>query len=471
MFTSPRGSVFSRVFGPFFTKLGFINIQYRRAILRCEFTGTCEKLAARELPSTPELLCLQSTLIFSALAFLLRSNQRAGGVMKTIDYLPLITKNSVRNRRRSLLTISSLAVSLCLLGVLIAMYRALFFEGEQSPAQALRLVTHNKVSLAQPLPASTEQKIQQIPGVQSVSVRQWFGGTYRDARDTRNFFARFAVRPDKLFQIYSELRIPEDQKQAFMHERTACVASRDLASKFGWNTGERIALVGDLWATNLELTLVGIFDDPDHNEVLFFNHDYLRESLPASDPNRDLIYQIMVQAQRPQDVAGISRAIDDLFANSPYPTKTESEQAFVLSFVSFLGNLKLFLLAIGGAVTFAILLVSANTLSMSIRERIREVGVLKTLGFTREMILGTLLGEAAVLALTGGVIGIALAWGLCRLISSAPTPVQQLRALSVSPLIAFLSLLVALLIGLASGMIPSMNASRKTILDSLRHMG
>src|SRR5262249_14053708 len=292
--------------------------------------------------------------------------------MKATDYLSLITRNCFRNRRRSLLTISSLAVSLCLLGLLMAMYRALFFEGEQSPAQALRLVTHNKVSLAQPLPASTEQKIQQIPGVQSVSVRQWFGGTYRDARDTRNFFARFAVRPEKLFQIYSELRIPEDQKQAFMHERTACVASRDLASKFGWNTGERIALAGDLWATNLELTLVGIFDDRDHNEVLFFNHDYLRESLPASDPNRDLIYQIMVQAQRPQDVAGISRAIDDLFANSPYPTKTESEQAFVLSFVSFLGNLKLFLLAIGGAVTFAILLVSANTLSMSIRERIRE---------------------------------------------------------------------------------------------------
>ena len=113
------------------------------------------------------------------------------------------------------------------------MYRALFFGGEQSPAQALRMVTHNKVSLAQPMPAWTEQKIQQIPGVQAVSVRQWFGGTYRDARDTRNFFARFAVRPDKLFQIQSELTIPEEQKQAFLRQRTACVASRDLANKFG----------------------------------------------------------------------------------------------------------------------------------------------------------------------------------------------------------------------------------------------
>ncbi|HKA17054.1 MAG TPA: ABC transporter permease [Blastocatellia bacterium] len=391
--------------------------------------------------------------------------------MKTVDYLPLITKNSFRNRRRSLLTISSLAVSLCLLGVLMAMSRALFFEAEQSPAQAVRLVTHNKVSLAQPMPASAEQKIQQIQGVQAVSVRQWFGGNYRDARDTRNFFARFAVRPEKLFQIQSELIIPDDQKQAFLRQRTGCVASRDLANKFGWTPGERITITGDIWAANLELTLVGIFDDPDRNEWLFFNHDYLRESLPSTDPNRDLVYQILVQADRPEDVSSVGRAIDDLFANSPYPTKTESEQAFALSFVSFLGNLKLFLLAIAGAVTFAILLVSANTLSMSIRERIREVGILKTLGFTPAMILGTLLGEAAVLALIGGAVGSAFAWVLCKLISSAPTPVQQLKTLSVTPLITSLCLFAALLIGLASGMIPSVGASRKSILDSLRHTG
>jgi len=223
--------------------------------------------------------------------------------MKVTDYLSLMTRNSFRNRRRSLLTVSSLAVSLCLLGLLMAMYRALFFGGETTPAQALRLVTHNRVSLAQPMPASSEQKIQQLPGVQAVMVRQWFGGTYRDARDTRNFFARFAVRPAKLFQIYSELGIPEDQKEAFVRQRTACVVSRELANKFGWNPGERIALAGDIWAANLELTLVGVFDDPDHNEVLFFNHDYLRESLAPSDANRDLHFQLMVQAQRPEETA------------------------------------------------------------------------------------------------------------------------------------------------------------------------
>src|SRR5881628_563475 len=155
-------------------------------------------------------------------------------------HLSLILRNSLRNRRRSILTISSMAVSLCLLGVLMAMYRALFYGGDTSPAQALRLMTHHKVSLANPLPSSYGAKIEQVPGVKSASVWQWFGGAYKDARDPRNFFARFGVDPARMFTIHPEFVMPDDAKLTFQRERTACIASRPLADKFGWKPGERI---------------------------------------------------------------------------------------------------------------------------------------------------------------------------------------------------------------------------------------
>jgi putative ABC transport system permease protein len=392
--------------------------------------------------------------------------------MKVINYLPLITKNSFRNRRRSVLTIGSLMVSLCLLVLLMAMYKVLFYGAEQPPAQAVRIMMRHKVSLAQSLPLAYEAKIRQVPGVKAVTLQQWFGGTYRDARDRRNFFARFGVRPKDLFVAYPDYVIPEEQKQAFERERTGCIASKPLAEKFGWQPGERITLVGDYFQTNLELKLVGVFEEPNKFEALFFNWDYLRDSLKAAGTlDLDFTSQYLVLADSPDDVPRVVKAIDDMFDNSPFPTKTESEQAFVLSFVSFLGNLKLFLLAIGGAVTFTILLVSANTLSMSIRERIREVGVLKTLGFTPGTIFGVLLGEGMMIAVIGGALGCALAQGLCLLLRIAPIPIQQLKVMNVTPLIFGISLLIALLIGLLSAMIPAAGAARRPILDSLRHTG
>jgi len=392
--------------------------------------------------------------------------------MNVINYLPLITKNSFRNRRRSALTIGSLMVSLCLLVLLMAMYKALFYGSEQTPAQAVRIMMRHKVSLAQPLPLAYEAKIRQVPGVKAVTVRQWFGGTYRDAREQRNFFARFGVRPRDLFIAYPEYVIPEEQKQAFERERTGCVASKALADKFGWQPGERITLVGDIFPTTLELKLAGVFEEPNKFEMLYFNWDYLRDGLKAAGTlDLDFTSQYLVLADSPDNVPRVVKAIDDTFDNSPFPTRTESEQAFFLSFVSFLGNLKLFLLAIGGAVTFTILLVSANTLSMSVRERIREVGVLKTLGFTPGTIFGVLLGEGMMVAFIGGVLGCALAEGFCVMLRNAPIPMPQLRVMNVTPLIVSISLLIALLVGLLSAMVPAAGAARRPILDSLRHTG
>jgi putative ABC transport system permease protein len=384
-------------------------------------------------------------------------------------FFSLAFKNSVRNRRRSILTISSIAVSLCLLGVLIAIYHALFYA-EATPGQALRLVTRHKVSLAQPIPVAYEEKIRKLPGVKEVSAWNWYGGTYKDNRDQRNFFARFGVEPKPFLAIRTQLEMPEDQRHAFLTERRACIVSRDLAEKLQLKLGDRITLLGDIYPVNLELTLRGIFDDPDAMQSLFFNLDYLRDALPPARRNWNSTVAIL--ADSPENVPRIAKAVDDMFANSSPPTKTESEQQFALSFLWFLGNIKLYLLSICAAVTFTILLVSGNTIAMSVRERIKEVGVLKTLGFTNDTILGIIIGEAITISLIGGVIGLILASGLTLMVGKAGEGiVGQLHGLSITWVTGLIALGVALFIGLVSSFVPAWNAARTNILDSLRYSG
>lgn len=391
-------------------------------------------------------------------------------------YLQLVLKNSLRNRRRSMLTIASMAVSICLVGVLLALSRALFYGGDMTPGQAKRLIVHHKIVLTQDLPVAYEQTIKKIPRVQAVTRLRWFGGTYRDARDPKNRFAQFAIEPQTLFEVHPEFQIPETEKQAFISQKTACVASSPLAEKLGWKLGERITLVGGMSPATLELTLVGVFDAPtDNSSVLYFNWDYLRDSLPAGDNNRDMVQQFYVEAENKDAVAGIAQQIDDAFTDSPYPTKSEPEQAFMLSFVSFLGNLKLFLAAVCGAVMFTMLLISTNTLSMSVRERTRDIGILKTLGFSSGEILSMVAGEATLIAFAGGLLGCALATGLCAGIASAmrnaPGFVSVVRGLGFSPLVAATTLSIALVVGLISSVMPALHAARTSIVDTLQYNG
>ncbi|MBI4877768.1 MAG: FtsX-like permease family protein [Acidobacteria bacterium] len=380
-------------------------------------------------------------------------------------YIPMAVKNSLRNRRRSVLTILSIAASICLLGVLLAMYYMFYFR-EATPEQALRLITMNRISLANPLPVSYRDRIRQVPGVREVIVMQWFGGSYKDARDMKNFFARFAVEPDKMFTVYPEYQVPEDQKKAFLAERTACVVGRPLAERMGFKLGDRITIVGDIYPVTLEFTVRGIYDARRDNENLLFHYDYLRESLPPG--RRDQVGTFGILAENAEAVPRISKAVDALFRNSSQQTKTDTERAFELSFLSYLGNVKMFLLSICGALTFTILLVSANTMAMSVRERVREIGILKTLGFTSQAILGIILGESVIIALIGGALGLLLAAGICDFIARAPTLFADVKSLAVNPSIAAIGLSLAAFIGLVSCALPAWSASRRTIVDSLR---
>jgi putative ABC transport system permease protein len=382
------------------------------------------------------------------------------------QFLDLMFKNALRNPRRSLLTIFSMSLSLCLLGVLMALYFALFLAQEDTPAQARRAVTRHKVSLALVMPAAYKQKILAVPGVEKAMIYQWFGGVYKEPK---NFFARFAAEPEDLFTIYSDWKIPEEQKKAFQSEKTACLVGSQLANKFGFKLGDRITLQGDIFPVNLDLTVRGIYQAYPDDEVLWFHLKYLTDALPAG--RRDFAGTFNILVDRAENVPVVAKQIDTMFRNSPVPTRTESEREFQRSFVSLLGNLKLILMAICGAVVFTILLVSANTMAMSVRDRIREVGVLKTLGFTNGGILTLLLGEAAVLALMGGALGLVLASILCAGLRQAPAFLSETKTLAISPPVAIACLAVALVIGVVSAFIPAYTAARTNILDSLKYTG
>src|SRR5581483_5046220 len=346
-------------------------------------------------------------------------------------FLPLILRNAWRNRRRTTLTVLSIGISMCLLGLLMAIYHA-FYLSDPPPGQALRLVTRHRVSLTFPMPEAYSQRIRHVPGVSGVVIRSWFGGVYKDARDTKNFFARFAVEPEQLFQVYTDLNVPEDQKKAFLSERSACIIGEELAERLNLHLGDRITIVGDIYPVNLELTVRGIMHNDLAAGTLYFNREYLEQSLTPDRRGTAGMFTILCES--PDAVPRVARAVDDMFRNSQYETKTESEAAFSLGFINSMGNVKLFLLSICGAVTFTILLVAGNTMAMTVRERVREMGILKTIGFTPARILTILLGESLAIALTGGTLGYVLGTVMCGAIrKNTPVMFTQIKNLTLGP--------------------------------------
>jgi len=382
-----------------------------------------------------------------------------------IRYLPLIIKSSLRNGRRSLLTIGSIGVSLCLLGVLMAVYYAFYFS-DPTPDQALRIVVRNKVSLTNPLPISYANQIRQIPGVTQMVTLNWYGGTYKDSRESKNFFARFMTDPAQLLKVRPEVVLSEEERKAFIQDRTACIIGRPLAETLGLKVGDRVPLIGDIYPGNIELTVRGIYQASNNDEALYFNQEYIWEGLP--ERRKGLVGQFTILADNAESVPRIIRTIDEMFANSTVQTKTETEQAFQLAFASSLGNIKMFLIAICAAVTFTILLVSANTMAMSVRERVKEVGILKTLGFTKEAILGMILGEAAVISIIGGVVGLVLASLLCAGVRRGPAIIGQLKTMSMTPPVIMTTMSAALVIGVISALTPAYGAARTSIIDALK---
>jgi len=374
-----------------------------------------------------------------------------------------VTKNAFRNKRRSILTVLSITFSLLLLTFMMTIWRG-FYMDKGSEQSAQRLVVRNKVSLVFSIPVFYREKIRAIPGVVNVVNAQWFGRKYKDDK-SQNFFAQFGTDPTEFNKVFPDFKMPQDQIEAWQKDRAGAIVDEELAKKYNWKVGDKIIIQGQTFPVDLDLTIRGIFKAPQNTQTLYFNKTYLDEAYTVMKGNEGVFY---VMVDSPQNMSRVASTIDEMFRNSTKPTKTETEKAFSLGFIAMLGNVKAFILSICGAVVFAILLVSANTIAMSIRERTREVAVLKTLGFTRNSILGLFVGEAISLAIIGGLLG---ALGAYLLGNALASQGGFFGAMKVTPATVLVALTVAGLMGFFSAIVPSYHASQVNIVDGLRHIG
>ncbi|HYU98881.1 MAG TPA: FtsX-like permease family protein [Pyrinomonadaceae bacterium] len=371
----------------------------------------------------------------------------------------LILKNILRNKRRTLLTISSLVVSLFLI-ITLATILTEFTQGHEA-ANPLRLVTRHAVSLGFVLPVAQAQRIATVPGVKSVMPFSWFGGIYIDEK---NFFANFAVDAAKLREVMPELKMSEAEWQAFINDRQGAVVGAKLVKLYGFTPGQRITLRSPIYDRSVEFIVRGVSTGLDE-KTLYFHHDYINELVPAWA--KDQVSTFSILAASADDVPRISQAVDSIFINTDAPTKTESERDFAISFETMFGGVKQFMYGIMGAITFSLLLVMGNTMAMTVRERTREVGMLKALGFQRGTIATLFVGEALVVTTVGALIGIggaALIFNWVDLSLYIPN-FQSFVPTRVTLLVAFV---VSILVGLASVVYSAYRVSGMTIAEALR---
>ncbi|HEV8202923.1 MAG TPA: FtsX-like permease family protein [Pyrinomonadaceae bacterium] len=376
-----------------------------------------------------------------------------------MKYAKLIFKNILRNKRRTLLTISSLVVSLFLI-ISLATILTEFDRGTEE-ASPLRLVSRHAVSLGFVIPMAHLQKMKTVPGVKEAMPFSWFGGIWKDER---NFFANFAVDARKMRDVIPEIKMSDADWQAFINDRQGAIVGAKLVKLYGFTPGQRITLKSPIYNQSVEFIIRGVYTGSDE-KTLYFQYDYLNELLPAWAKDNVSTFSIVTNSA--EDVPRVGQAIDSIFANSDAPTKTESEREFALSFQTMMGGVKTFLYAIMAAITFSLLLVMGNTMAMTVRERTKEVGTLKAIGFQRGTITALFLGEALVVASIGAGIGIGAAALLFRLVDVSIVIPNLLAFVPTNQTLA-MAFGLSILVGFVSVVYSAYRVSGLTIAEALR---
>ncbi|MEZ5283542.1 MAG: FtsX-like permease family protein [Vicinamibacterales bacterium] len=379
-----------------------------------------------------------------------------------MKFLPLLWSGLWRKKIRTIFTLLSVFVAFLLFGLLMTIRAAFSFGVDIAGLD--RLVLIHKVSLIMPLPVSYLERLKSTEGVAIATHNTWFGGVYQDPS---NFFAQIAVEPETFLRLYPEYQLPPAQMQAWLGDRQGAIVGADLARRFGWKVGDRVPIQGTIWQPKQgqvwEFNVDGIYEGEAgvDKTQFFFRYDYLDENRRGGE---GLVGWYVVKIDDPAQAQTMAARFDDMFANSSAETKTTTEKGFVEGFAKQVGDIGAIMIAILVAVLFTMLLVAANTMAQSVRERTSEVGVLKTLGFSNGAILAMVLSESVLIAVLGGSLGLLVAWAFVQ--QGDPTGMLPIFILPTRDLIVGAGLILAL--GLVAGILPAVNAMQLKITDALR---
>lgn len=388
-----------------------------------------------------------------------------------MKYLPLVLRNLGRNKLRSLLTGAAIALAIALVCILRTMPAGL--DGfVKSAAANTRISTHNEAGMVYSMPYAYLQKVRAVPGVVSAISWNWFGGTTDLSKGVQ--FPNFAVDPEGFAEVYADWKLDPQVFEDFRKYRDAALAGHLTLKKMGWKVGDVVTLQSTVFPVTLSFRIVGSI--PTDTPSLYFQREYLAQALAAAGTQFDSTGMIWSRIDDPDRVAPVMRQIDEMFHNSEAVTATETEEAFVGNFVSGLRQLVTIIQIVAAMVTLCIVFIAANTASMSIRERVGEIAILKAIGFRKQTIFMTLLTEAGLLALVAGMAGALTAWGLLEILQrtiggSAGGPgLGPLSQFAVSSWILVQAIFISFFIGILSGWVPALGASRRSVAQTLREV-
>ncbi|MBK7630301.1 MAG: ABC transporter permease [Ignavibacteriales bacterium] len=383
--------------------------------------------------------------------------------------LKLIFKNALRHKLRTSLTILGIVIAVVAFGLLRTVVTV--WDSSVDAASANRLITRQAVSFLFPLPYAYRDKIKAVEGVKTVSYANWFGGIYKDRN---NFFARLAVDPETIFDVMQEFLISDEELANFKKERSSCVIGESIAKEYNIKIGDQMVLEGDIFPGRWEFIVRGIYKPQNKNTdgtQMLFHWAYVDERMKIESPVRaGEVGWYIVLIKDPNNSAEISDQIDAIFKNSAAETKTETEKAFTQGFVSASGAIITAMNFMSFVIIGIIMLVLANTMIMSARERTREYAVLKTLGFSAFHIVGLILGESMVIALIGGGIGVALTYPIVAGFEQA-IPKGFFPFFFIEPITTILAMSAAILIGVLASIFPIQRALKTKIVDGFRFVG